>query len=296
MKHKSFIYSLALAVFFGSSILVSPMTIMAHDGHDHGVVLGENDSTPSATLLDSQGTRQTHEAEITKLRQQYLGEVEAYRRSEQNFRVLKQQYLNLKTLKSLEDATAGTKAAMYERTRVLTTYTEIIYFTLLDTGGINLVYKNAQITELENRVDDLRAHLEKISASTSRDDVNQLRDDFALLQPELENTAYRSMSLISMGKLQTIYDQALIILKDLDSQLLEATVSAIKKTELERAFFETQRSLNLVKADIDEVDKYYADQDELFNKGDYSNILADLGTVYSQLSQNLSYLEELLRL
>lgn len=251
---------------------------------------------PGTVLLDSQGTKATHEAKIASLKEQYLAEVEAYRRSEQNFRVLKQQYLNLKTLKSLEDATVATKQAMYERSRVLTTHLEILYFTLLDTGGVNLVFKNAQISALEERIEEMRTHTAKIEKSSTRDEVNELRDDFDSIKPRLEDTSYRSMSLISIGRHQTVYDQSRLILKDLNSQILVATMSALKKTELERAFFETDRSLTKVKADIDEINTEYADQDKLILKQHYQNVLKDLGTVYAQLSQNLSYLEELLRL
>lgn len=251
---------------------------------------------PRTVLLGSEGTKATHETEITSLKEQYLAEVEAYRRSEQNFRVLKQQYLNLKTLKSLEDATVATKQAMHERSRVLTTYLEILYFTLLDTGGINLVSKNVQTSALEERIEEMRTHTAKIEKSFTRDEVNGLRDDFDVIKPRLEDTSYRSMSLISIGRHQTVYDQSRLILKDLNSQLFVATMSALKKTELERAFFETDRSLTGVKADIDKINLKYADQDKLILKQYYQSVLKDLGTVYAQLSQNLSYLEELLRL
>lgn len=255
------------------------------------------EATPTNTVLENaSGTKPIHVEKIASLKTQYLAEVEAYRRSEQNFRVLKQQYLNLNTLKSLEDATVATKGAMYERSRVLTTHLEILYFTLLDTTGVNLTFKNAQVDALEDRVEEMRAHTAKIEQSSTRDEINELRDDFILIKPRLEDTSYRSMSLISMGRHQTVYDQSRIILKDLNEELLSATMSAIKKTELERAFFETDRSLNSVKANIDEINLEYAEQDKLVLRQFYQNVLKDLGTIYAQLSQNLSYLEELLRL
>lgn len=269
-----------------------------------GILVVKNVSAQEATnlgdalpvLLDAEGTKTTHEDKIAELKDQYIAEVEAYRRAEQNFRVLKQQYLNLKTLKSLEEATVATKQAMYERSRVITTHLDLLYFTLLDTGGINLVYKNAQIKDLEARIDEVRQHTAKIEKSTTRDEINELRDDFIILGPKIEDTSYRGMSLVSIGQHQTVYDQSRIILSDLNAQLLTATMSALKKTELERAFFETDRSLNEVKADLDDINNHYSEQKDPIQRQFYNSTLKDLGSIYAKLSQSLSYLEELLRL
>lgn len=254
------------------------------------------ESTPSSDVPTTKGTKAIYEDKVIELNKQYLAEVEAYRRSEQNFKVLKQQYANLNTLKSLEEATVATKQAMYERSRVLTTYLEIVYFTLLDTGGINLQAKDTEVKALERQIEEMRAHTQIIEKASSRDDVNQLRDEFKLLQPELEDASYRSMSLISLGRHQTVYDQSVLIIEDLNSELLTATISSLQRSKLERAFTETDRNLESAKASIDKIVAYYDREDKLFNKQQHQRILKDLGGIYAQLSQVLFYLEELLRL
>lgn len=259
-----------------------------------GIIYAQ-DATNEAIPTGVTGTKETHEAEISKLRQQLLAEIEAYRRADQQFRIAKQQYENLETLKSLEEAVQATKQAMYERSRVLTTYHELLYFTLLDADGVNFAFKDTQVTALETRIEELRAHTAKVEQATSRDDVNALRDEFASLKPLVEDTSFRTMSLIRIGEMQSVYDKSRIILTDLEESLSDADVSALKKAERERAFAETDRSLTQLKAEIDTVHQIYATQEDLVRKNIYDRILRELSPIYAKLSQNLSYLAELLR-
>lgn len=272
-----------LSLSFGILFAVQPLASFAQE------------TAPTPASAELFGTKQSHEAQIAQLQQQLLGEINAYRRADQAFRVSKQQYENLETLKSLEELVQATKQAMFERSRVLTTYMEILYFTLQDTDGVNLTFKDPQIVALEDRIAELKAHTATVEQATSRDDVNKLRDDFALLKPVIEDTSYRVMSLISIGELQAVHDKSKLILTDLESQLASAEVSALKKAERERAFAETRRSLEQVKVEIDEVNQTYAGQEDLVRKQLHERVLRGLSPVYSKLSQNLSYLAELLR-
>lgn len=246
-------------------------------------------------LSESASPAASHEEKIKTIRQRYLEEIDAYRRAEQNFTVAKTQYFNIQTLKSLEDAVIATRQVMFERSRVLTTYSEFLYETLQNMGGVNIEFKQTQIKALEELITDLRRHTQTVEMAQTRDDVNKLRDDFALLTPQIDDTLYRSMTLISLGKIQTVYDKGRIVQSDLDEHLNSTSVSAIKKAERERAFAETDRNLTNLKVSLDEVNSYYAEQDKLVSRQFYNRALDDLKPIYAQLSQILSYLAELLR-
>ncbi len=232
---------------------------------------------------------------LIKLRADYRLQIESYRQAEREFAIAKDQYKRLQTLRLLEEAVKSTQKVMFERTRVLITYLEIVHFTLQNTQGINLDHKAAAIKELEDQINTLRSHLELIEQSVSREDVAARAVEFEELNVRIESTAYRGMSLIAIGDLQTINDKARLIFADLKGSQSEDEVSELTKASRQRAYVETERILDNNSVLLREINEAYGRQSNP-RKSYYDGLVNKLEPVYTGLSQGVSYLYELLKL
>ena len=174
------------------------------------------EATTSATVVDQTQAALEYRQELDRLRNLLRLQIEAYRQSEREYIIAKDQYKNLQTLRLLEDAVAASQRVMADRNKVLITYLEITMVTLKSTEGVNLDFKNEAAASLEEQIEVLRTHGENIQKSQDREAVAAMVEGDAI-EPGIINSAYQGMSLVSTGRLQTVYDKARIILADIQA-------------------------------------------------------------------------------
>ncbi len=232
-------------------------------------------------------------ARIASLQQLYAQQVEAYRTSERQYELAKSQHEHLQSLTSLEEAVKATKAAMQRRSDVLSTYLDLLYASLQDTLGLELSYKESQSKQLEETVTLLRDHRQALETADSRDVLQQMTKDFAVIFTLVQEDAERTRSMIVLGRMQAVYDKAQLV--NLDIKKLQETyeVSALKKAERDRAYTEIDRQFQTTAASLRAVREEIGTER---NSASYSSVSSKLTTISSSISRIISYLDEVLRM
>lgn len=233
--------------------------------------------------------------ELTQLRSLYTLQIESYRQAEKEQIIAKEQYKSLETLKLLEQAVLASQKAMVERNRVLLTYFDLLYLHLQYTPGINLQYKEPLLEDLKAQTEELRAFQAKVEATDDRDGIAARAEEFSEIVPRIESNAYRTLTLLAIGKLQTVHDKGILILNDVKAAEAESDRSTIQKAQIQRAFDQTQKNLEDINTQLREQNDYYARQeDKPVKRTFYTQTLDRLKPVYVELSQLLAHLKELL--
>lgn len=257
-------------------------------------------STPSATpapdsmvSTDQVFTKPRQTEEILRLRELYQDQVERYTNLERQYIVNKAQYKKLNTLQSLELAVKTTREVMLARTDVLITYFELMRASLDDTEGVELVEKDKNTNEMISYINALREHRQAVLNSTTRDDIAARVTEFEKLSRPFESTAYKSLALIRIGDIQTVFDKSEIIYRDVLQYHQDNPTTPLRQQERVRAYREVDNAIEKTRGDLLTVRTDYAEENKL-NRSSYdSRLVKSLNTTYSGTSQILAFLKEL---
>lgn len=233
--------------------------------------------------------------DIRQLKIQYRGELEEYRAAERAYLIAKDQYLKLNTLAALEDAVQKTQATMLLRDKVLRTYLRLLRLTLLSQPGVEIEAKKNAEQSLLVVLDKLETHQQMFDQVLDKPQLETIAIDYEILFAEIEDAAYQSLTLISIGELQTIHDKAISLKNDMEVEIATAG-GVLKSTERKRSFDEIDRVLSKLKPEFDQMEATYQEKTSLGYDSIYNNIQRKLGSVHSSLSQILTYLGELLKI
>lgn len=257
-------------------------------------VQAQEATSSGESLEDSIQTRPTQAAQINQLRQVYRGYLEDYRTADRAYQIANEQYLQLKTLVSLETAVTATREAMIARNRVLETYLTILRTQLQDATGVNLDNKTKVLGRLDAMIAELTTLETQIPAAQDRAAVMNMAAEFEVIAPQIEDIAYQTQTLLAAGRLQAVFDKATA----LGAEVYQATSvsGSLRQAERDRAYAEIKTNLAQTRTSIDEADADVGDDKQTFSRSSFSRTLRDLGSAYAGLSQSLSYIQELLRL
>ena len=117
---------------------------------------------------------------------------------------------------------------------------------------------------------------------------------FETISPLIESRAYAGLSLVSFGRMQTVYDKTSALVEAIQTQIhQESTASADVK---QRGIDELKVQLATVKSNLgelsDEIDKSLVE--EKVSQSRYNSLLRDLQPIYASLSQVHNQMGELL--
>lgn len=233
--------------------------------------------------------------DIRQLKLQYRGELEEYRGLENLYLIAKKQYYKLNTLASLEDVVQKTQAAMSSRDKVLKTYLRLLRLELLSQPGIELPEKKAAEQSLLAAVQKIEQHQQQFEETLDKPQLSQVAEEFKTLINQIEEASYQTLTLVSIGELQTIHDKAILLRSDMELEIATAG-GALKSTERKRSFDETDRVLNNLEPKFDSVEKEYSKASATKYKRVYATIGKELSSIHSSLSQALAFLRELLKI
>ena len=260
------------------------------------VVLAQDQASDEATTAVFIKERETQR--IQDLRILYRDQVEVYRSSERAFFIAKTNFEQVQTLSALEEAVKATKTVMFDRSRVMITYLELIDAVLVETEGIELSLKDQTHTELTGLINLLKIHQENIQVSNDRQAMVLLADDFEPIALSYESLVYKTLSLIRIGKIQSVHDKAEIIETDIivehESQ---EEVGGVKIARRERAYAEVEKNFSETNQNLAKLNESFAQaRKDGFTRGFYERVLTQLSPIYAQITRSLDHLEELITL
>lgn len=235
------------------------------------------------------------EDEIKNVEQTYKGQLEAYRTAHNRYQIAKQQYTQLQTLTSLEEAVKTTREAMVARNDVLLTYLTLLRLNLIQATGINLTQKDPAITEIEAAHEWLSQHQVEAKSASDRYQILEVADAFSLQQASITALSYKSLSLLAVGKLQSVYDKTGLLSEQVNAEVVTGKAD-VKQEERKRAMAEIDRELSDVQILFSEINQDIEGENTNFSRNYFSTLQRDLGSIYSKLAQTISHISELVRL
>lgn len=245
-----------------------------------------SDSAQQAVLQ-----KQSLDDEITQLEVIYRGQLTEYRAAEKEFQIAKDQYQKLQTLASINAATDSAKKVMKLRAQVLDTYFELLRVNLIAADGIEVSLKQTVVNRLVDQKGWLEAHQTTLANTTDREQFNQLADTFTAKKDGFTEVSQEAVSLLSVGKLQNVFDRLNLLTQDLATQ--EASNSAVTEASAMR---ETNRLIDTLGTGLK---KTWSDVTTAVQKSEidnfYSNLAQTLDPIYANLNKLVSFLDELLR-
>ncbi|MDA1079674.1 MAG: hypothetical protein O2840_03240 [bacterium] len=233
--------------------------------------------------------------ESQRLIRLYQDQYEGYRQTEREFVTAQAQYLQLKTLASLESAVVSSRNTMLERTDILITYHELLAATLVESIGVELELKQDTLGQLQESIQDLKTIHEKIAASDDRFKIQVANEQFEeVLVPQLYSVAYKTLSQLIVADLQNVFDKTKQVLAELKSELAESEVSKLELEERTRAYSEVDARITDVELQLATITARVKTE-EVFDERFYQKTVEELQAVYGGLSQVMTYIEELER-
>ncbi|MBP7768219.1 hypothetical protein KA082_00090 [Candidatus Woesebacteria bacterium] len=228
----------------------------------------------------------------TQLLTLYQNQVEKYRTLEREYTIAKAQFKQLNTLQSLEQTVVATRDVMVARDEVLITYCELLHAYLEESQGVDVSAKSANLKALEAQIVSLREHTAATAETKDRAGIADRVSDFSTRTETLEEKAYTALSLIATGRVQSVFDKAVILYEDIKKHHAENTVSALKQEERMRAYIEVEGTIKKLEADMLSI------QTTLRESGASKNIYKgrlnkNLNSAYVNNSQLLDFLDEL---
>jgi len=232
--------------------------------------------------------------EITDIKNKLIEELEQYSQDEKQYGISLAQFRKLQTLNSIETATKIAKKAILSRNLVLDTYLNLMRLKLVEAEGIEVVHKEKVLNEIENHRQALVDFEEKVVPIEDRDNLNLLATQFLPLGNEIRDTAYYALSLLAVGKLQAVYDQAYAIEQKVEQKDV-SDLSNLEQAERTRATAEVKKLVTQLPPEFEELwtDLAAVENSHSDYKRFYRSVFDDLDLIYSQLSRLTAYLEEL---
>jgi len=242
--------------------------------------------SPTAQPTSSQST----DAQLNSLRNQYRTQLEVYQTDERDFSIARDQYNQLQTLTSLEDAVKSTQKVLLSRDDVLITYTKMMQITFSQSTGIQLDLKNGELKFFDSILSDLNKNHDEAGLATSRDTVEQVAVDFSPISSELQSAISESQLLMSYGKVQALFDKTVVTRDDIKTHVLAQQTDALKLSEKQRAFVQIDDTVTMVDSELKAVLNSFT------NPSTYNNTqpTENLNQAYAGISRTLSYLGEVL--
>lgn len=235
--------------------------------------------------------RETLEKEINDLKEIYRGQLSDYRDAEKAFTIARDQYHQLQTLASINDATEASRKVFILRDEVLMTYFQLLRTSIIAADGIEVSLKEVVVKRLEMQVIWLIDHKKRVEQMQDRSQFNSLADEIIEKADVFTEISLQSTSILALGKLQDVYDRLVVVRKDISE--VEAKSSTADRS---RASKETDKMINAVKGTIETTWVNLGEDVRDDNVTSFSsNLVKTLEPIYSGLNKTVSFLQELLR-
>jgi len=139
----------------------------------------------------------------------------------------------------------------------------------------------------------LADHEQQVATITDRTSVDQVAAAFDELRPNLERSSTIAIQLMSIGRLQSTHDRLVALHRDLLATESSNSAGTLQQTERNRAYQETEQLLSVVNSELRQVEDKIENQRKT-GRVNPNTFAKELSSVYSGLSQTISYLNELM--
>lgn len=254
-----------------------------------------------ASITKAQDSASTDSAQtvtpLTQLIDDYFFQLEKYREAQNQFTLDRAEHEKLGTLATGEKLVATTRTLAVSRAKVFTTYLIAVKNHLQVTQGIDVTDKNAVLSSLDQTMVTISFHEQALSGLVER---NPLQAELTRFEqqdlPRFFSVTYQALSLLSIGKIQSVADKLLVTSRNFESQIVPNIVMASKKASVERGLKEVAIKHQEVALSIANARSLYAtfagaEGDELQQV--YSDVVNALEPGYGSLQQAVEYLIEL---
>lgn len=257
--------------------------------------VGEGSFSPSQ-MKEYGVQKQRLATEIVDLKRQLLSRLNQYEKDEKQYRIAIDQYRSLQTLNSIEEAIAVTKRAMLSRNEVLEIYQNLLRLQLIDAQGIELSHKRQALSQLEENRELLAEFKNKVEQTNDRNDVNNLAIEFTPLGAQIHETSYYALGIMAIGRLQSTYDQAMVISQRVTSAQQETT-DQTNEAKIKRSLKEIEKLLEQMPPKFESA--WMKVNESISRRGNttyhslYQTLNKNLMPIYTDLSKIISYFEEI---
>jgi len=279
-----------IEIVFGDELVDDKMAeeMFDQDFDPQTLESGEQSLSSSQVILRRERLTQ----EISDQHKQLLGQLAVYQQDERKYRITLDQYQRLQTLKSIEDIIEVSRKLILSRNTALNSYLNLLRLQVIESEGIEQTHKNRVIEQIEMLQDQLAQHSNLAQEITDRERVNELAVDFQSVADSINTTSYYALSVLAIGRLQSVYDQALVInqrIREKDEQT-QTTNPARNRSlaEVEKLINELPPLNHQAWMQVDKAESAYQSYEKV-----YRNLSQDLNSIYSKLSRLVSYYEEL---
>jgi hypothetical protein len=290
---------ISLLVFISWQCLLLPNYAYSQEQVDDQVESSQDqENLDSADLPPSQVilTRERLTQEIQDQRDQLLGQLAEYQHDERRYKVALDQFQRLQTLSSIEEVVIASRKLILSRNLVLNSYLNLLRLKLVESEGIEVRHKNQVIGRLEGLQQQLIDHSTRAEDVNDREAINQLAEEFIPLSESIIETSHYALSVLAIGRLQSVYDQSVVIhqriLQKEDGQENESNALSSSRTrslsEVDRLINELPPVFLSVWTKVDQTDDSRYGYRNL-----YRSITTELNSIYSRLSRLTAYFEEL---
>jgi len=236
--------------------------------------------------------RERLEAEIEDQHAQLLSQLNTYQNDERNFRVAHDQYTRLQTLNSIEGVVNSAKSLIKSRNTALYSYLNLLRLKIVEAEGIEMFHKERVIERILSVQFQIDEHSSKVDSVVSREEINELAEEFSSISELITETSYYALSVLSVGKLQAVYDQSVVINQRIieeegDTALIESTTRARSLAEIEKLISDLPPLFQDIWSEINLAEERTQGYGYL-----YRGLSRKLNTIYSKLSRLTAYFEE----
>ena len=130
--------------------------------------------------------------------------------------------------------------------------------------------------------------------ATDRDQLNTVAVEFAPLAEPMENIAFQVQGQLTLSRLQTVYDKVQLTKQAVKDQT-ESQVTPLQRPARDRAFAETDRNLDEVRAELTAA-QLAVTAEKGSGRNSYNSLSKTAESIYSGLAQSINFLSELVGL
>ena len=224
----------------------------------------------------------------------YVIQADTYRSVESAFVRAKEQYIQIKTLASMEEAIKASKLAQESRIETLKSFFNALYLTVSETKGLEIQTKEQQLQNIQATLDLLEKQKIELQKANDKLSLDKVTKDFEADQSKYNQTTYSALTFVRIARVQSALDQlglaAQTVYDDFQNKQLDATQAATKQ----RAYDELVRLIVRLKEDML---KIRTNESQRTIQGaqlsSYTDVLGNLSNVYAGLRRGYNFVTEL---
>ena len=176
--------------------------------------------------------------------QDYQYNLDLYNKAHADYELAKASYLQYKTLVSKNNAQEKTLTMLSARDQVAITYLTALRTRLKEVGGVPDDKKQELFGLIDSEVSWFLNHKQNLSSAGSLDDLVSDSNEVKAHFPSVELLIYKTLTQISVGKVEAIRVEEFNILNNLKAKIAEIKANGDKDTSIaERGTLEVESRL-----------------------------------------------------